>query len=111
MFEALDTKIILHVVQSGGRLSSDGVISTFLEYSPFTLKMHFFSFCLFRPLTEAGPFQFLLFRGLVLVLVMIYLLAENSPLFRWFIGFIGGAHSFSLHKSTMPTGRIGIFPI
>ncbi len=36
---------------------------------------------------------------------------HHSALFRWFIGFIGGASNFCLQKSRMPTGRIGIFDI
>ncbi len=36
-FDTLDTKTMLHVVQVGERLSSDGVISSFLGYPPFSL--------------------------------------------------------------------------
>ena len=38
----------------------------------------------------------------------IYLLVQNSPLFKWFIFLIGGANNFCLQKSRVPTGRIGI---
>ncbi len=41
----LSSKSLLHVVHVGGRLSSDGVISNFWGYPPFSLKRHVFAAC------------------------------------------------------------------
>ena len=45
------------------------------------------------------------------IYLLLRVLSQNLPLFRWFIGFIGGTNNFCLQKSRMPTGRIGIFSL